>query len=748
MVVLLLAPMCWAYWLTLVDVRGKPSRWTRAATVTTIAVAASSAWFLLSHSSSFTSAVPLAGVLIVVVVVGLLTFGTHAVARFKLSRIEEKGPEKNEHPSANMWLRNRISRWLSGWLMITVGLAVFALVDSFGQTIYASIKAVGFVDFVTNIKTFPPVAAVVALVVFAESIVKRLDLGSGDTKKWKLPWTLVMSVAAIVVVGVLLSLVGVVSHWVAWEGSAPLKLAAETTAENEAVPAVVGAISMAPGTGHAGSVDAASPVVGGISAAHCFGGLAICAALTVLLGRPEYFLNLSSHVTLYSARLARAYLGASNPARMFDPKWRRLTDVHKDDTINMERYRPFNRGGPLHLINLTLNETVSGSSQIEHRDRKGMSLAVGPAGMSVGTEHHGLWGSNDHDNGIDTGGISPIVQPGDLYHPLAQTDSNDCKLDLGSQDIQRRRLEQWIAASGAAFTTGLGWRTSLGASMLMALGNVRLGHWWDSHIDPGNRRIDPTKVPIEEQCRRGSPMPPALPSWLVRTFTWLLPVHSYLLEEATARFFGPQKRYWYLSDGGHFENTACYELIRRRVPLIICCDCGADPGYDFADLANLVRKARTDFGVEIVFHDEEVCTKMLETIASCSSDCLGLLKDLVDQAGTKDPGSGSIDIGPPSIHSAIGFVYYPETDSDGNTVHPRPGETEPGSVLIILKPSVTGDEPLDVQRYGRANPTFPQETTGDQFFDEAQWESYRKLGVHIADKVLTPGLFEIAEEVK
>ena len=26
---------------------------------------------------------------------------------------------------------------------------------------------------------------------------------------------------------------------------------------------------------------------------------------------------------------------------------------------------------------------------------------------------------------------------------------------------------------------------------------------------------------------------------------------------------------------------------------------------------------------------------------------------------------------------------------------------------------------------------FPQETTADQFFDEAQWESYRKLGLVI-----------------
>lgn len=52
-----------------------------------------------------------------------------------------------------------------------------------------------------------------------------------------------------------------------------------------------------------------------------------------------------------------------------------------------------------------------------------------------------------------------------------------------------------------------------------------------------------------------------------------------------------------------------------------------------------------------------------------------------------------------------------------------------------MKPTLTGDEPLDVLQYAASHPTFPQETTSDQFFDEAQWESYRKLGEHIGTQV-------------
>ena len=55
----------------------------------------------------------------------------------------------------------------------------------------------------------------------------------------------------------------------------------------------------------------------------------------------------------------------------------------------------------------------------------------------------------------------------------------------------------------------------------------------------------------------------------------------------------------HLSDGGHFENLAAYELIRRRCRYIVISDAGCDPTLAFEDLANLIRKCRTDFGIRI-----------------------------------------------------------------------------------------------------------------------------------------------------
>lgn len=55
----------------------------------------------------------------------------------------------------------------------------------------------------------------------------------------------------------------------------------------------------------------------------------------------------------------------------------------------------------------------------------------------------------------------------------------------------------------------------------------------------------------------------------------------------------------YLSDGGHFENLAIYELVKRRCRLIMACDSDADGAYSCGDLMSVIEKCRTDFGVDI-----------------------------------------------------------------------------------------------------------------------------------------------------
>jgi hypothetical protein len=81
---------------------------------------------------------------------------------------------------------------------------------------------------------------------------------------------------------------------------------------------------------------------------------------------------------------------------------------------------------------------------------------------------------------------------------------------------------------------------------------------------------------------------------------------------------------------------------------------------------------------------------------------------------------------PGGHHCAVAVIKY--SDIDGTP-------PQDDGVLLYVKPSLTGDEPPDVLHYSAQDPVFPQQSTADQFFDEPQFESYRRLGVHIVERI-------------
>ncbi len=448
--------------------------------------------------------------------------------------------------------------------------------------------------------------------------------------------------------------------------------------------------------------------------------LAVAAALVAswIFSRSFGFVNLSSMQQMYAARLARAYLGATNPERQRNAN-HDMTDLLPGDDLAFDEYAPHRHGGPLHLINVTVNETLSGRTQIEKRDRKGLPLAVGPCGLSVGTDAHALWKSAPQ-RPSKLARLRALWQAG--WQPIepASHRSSDARpiwirdpAGPRSHRVEALTLGRWVAISGAAFTTGTGANTTLGLSLLLGLANVRLGYWWDSGSPPAPRRAGAR---------------PNLMEMASRLLGFVLPVQTCLMNEFFARFHGPARRHWYLSDGGHFENTACYELIRRRVPFIICSDCGQDPSYLFADFANLVRKARTDFGAEIqvvrrtadLDTDDPVVRfpmpRLEELVHSSLLDVIGVPEDFGPLTDDADE-TGPAGVPRAKSHGFLARIHYFDTDEF--------------AWLLVVKPSLMGDESADVVQYQRTHPLFPQEPTTDQYFDEAQWESYRKLGEHI-----------------
>jgi hypothetical protein len=167
----------------------------------------------------------------------------------------------------------------------------------------------------------------------------------------------------------------------------------------------------------------------------------------------------------------------------------------------------------------------------------------------------------------------------------------------------------------------------------------------------------------------------------------------YLLRETLANT-GNIGTYCYLTDGGHFDNTGLYALVERGCREIIVCDCGADPIPNFEDIGTAVRRCRIDFGAEITLTIDKFVT--LPTAQGI---------------GSVQVAEGRIKYQPEHLR-LIGLD--PQTEQDG--------------CIIWVKPTVTASSAADVRQYRRAHNDFPQQSTAEQWYDESQFESYRRLG--------------------
>jgi hypothetical protein len=169
----------------------------------------------------------------------------------------------------------------------------------------------------------------------------------------------------------------------------------------------------------------------------------------------------------------------------------------------------------------------------------------------------------------------------------------------------------------------------------------------------------------------------------------------YLLRECLSQT-NDLSPYCCLSDGGHFDNTGIYALAARGCRHIVVADCGADPTPCFEDIGTAIRRCRIDFGAEIELKIDRF------------------------------PASGRAAQG----HFAVGRITY--TREHANALGWPPTADLVGDVIWI-KPALTATaEPVDIRQYALQNKVFPQQTTGDQWYDEAQFESYRRLGEHTA----------------
>ena len=234
-----------------------------------------------------------------------------------------------------------------------------------------------------------------------------------------------------------------------------------------------------------------------------------------------------------------------------------------------------------------------------------------------------------------------------------------------------------VAISGAAANpdsgvAGKGLTIHPLISVLMSIFNLRLGYWVSN----------PDKDEPRQQSRIPNYLKPGL---------WEILRRKSMNEGA---------EFMQLSDGGHFENLALYELFRRHARLIVVCDAGADPDYRFEDLANALEKARVDFGVEVDIGRE----------------------DLMRLAPAGKPSACDRDYAVAETAWLTAPICYHDGHEDG--------------LLVYIKTTLCEGLGAELHGYKRAHPEFPDESTADQFFDEVQFEAYRQLGWEIAQQML------------
>ena len=312
--------------------------------------------------------------------------------------------------------------------------------------------------------------------------------------------------------------------------------------------------------------------------------------------------NIMSHHPFYRDRLSRTFLikPSSNDAEMESADELLFSAMAKND-----------RGGPLHIVNTTLNLSGSGADSLRERCADNFILSPAYCGSSV------------------TG-----------YMRTEDYEKLDKNVNLGTA----------MAISAAAASPIMGTMKTGYLSILMVLLNIRLDYWLPN---PG---YEPKKARLP---------------WM--RYLWPLAFGNLNAELPLVN----------CSDGGHFENLAIYELLRRRCKYIVAIDAEADPHLNFGGFATMMRYARIDMGIEI------------------EADLTPIRPD---RNGYSEK------------NWVIAKIHY-DKSKNGQIGH-----------LLYIKASMIKDENEDIKAYRAGNGDFPHQSTADQFFDEAQFEAYRALG--------------------
>ena len=271
--------------------------------------------------------------------------------------------------------------------------------------------------------------------------------------------------------------------------------------------------------------------------------------------------NTFSMHELYRNRLVRAFLAASVDVQTGraptgfnsknDPDLANL--VVQGAKCRASKRMPNCAPRPFPIWSAAVNVTLAG--QVGLQERRAASFSFSPlfCGMHIPASDRQVGSSG----GISERAFAPTQAYGSHYDRT--TKEYECEpLSLGTV----------VATSGAAFSSNSGSTTTPERALLLTLLGFRLGRWFPN---PARRAQSPHSDLPETPWTAGLPLFISKHRPLVERFVkWSRPL---ILREALSRCDVSSEAV-YVTDGGHFENLAVYELIRRRVMLIVCVDAG------------------------------------------------------------------------------------------------------------------------------------------------------------------------------
>ena len=166
-----------------------------------------------------------------------------------------------------------------------------------------------------------------------------------------------------------------------------------------------------------------------------------------------------------------------------------------------------------------------------------------------------------------------------------------------------------------------------------------------------------------------------------------------------------------VSDGGHYDNLALVEALKRGARNIVVLDASGDSAHTWFTLGGAFALARVDAGVDINLDPTVMCPKPLPP--------------------------GEVPLPPGEVEQPWADGSFSRiAEWQGNGAAPGGPPLPAEGKIWVCKLGWSAASPWDVKAYAEEHSDFPTQSTAQQLYDGAQFDAYRELGLSSVTEML------------